>query len=104
LLSLLFISAGWAAPEVLKHSSYNEKADVYSFGVCMWEFFTRKDPYEGMPAFQIIFAVATEGLRPVVPENCPYDYAQLMCECWDVDPTARPGFDLIVARLKNLFK
>lgn len=52
-LAAQYITASWAAPEVLKNNKYTEKADVYSYGVCLWEFFVRKDPYEGMPAFQV---------------------------------------------------
>ena len=27
----------WMAPEVLAHQRYSEKADVYSFGIVLWE-------------------------------------------------------------------
>jgi len=30
----------WMAPEVLRQESYSEKADVWSFGVVMWELIT----------------------------------------------------------------
>ena len=35
----------WMAPEVVASQSYTEKADVYSFGVNLWELWTRKVPY-----------------------------------------------------------
>jgi len=92
----------WAAPEVLKNSRYTEKADVYSYGICLWEFWTRRDPYEGMPTFQIIFVVGNQGERPTIPASCPSDYANLMKDCWNADPERRPGFDEVCARLKNL--
>lgn len=96
-------TASWAAPEVLKNSRYTEKADVYSFGVCLWEFVARRDPYEGMPAFQVIFAVGNEGLRPTIPRDCPLDYAALIQECWNVNPEDRPTFRDLVHRIKSLF-
>jgi len=95
-------TAAWAAPEILKNNRYTEKADVYSFGVCLWEFWTRRDPYEGMPTFQIIFNVGTANMRPLIPEDCPTDYAQLMMDCWQTDPTARPSFEQILKRLEYL--
>ncbi len=27
----------WTAPEILRHETYNEKSDVYSFAIVMWE-------------------------------------------------------------------
>jgi len=95
-------TAAWAAPEILKNSRYTEKADVYSYGICLWEFFTRCDPYEGMPVFQIIFSVGTEGMRPTIPDNCPPDYSALMRECWDIEATNRPSFSIVLQRLSDM--
>ena len=35
------------APEVIVSHKYTEKADVFSFGVLLWELATRKPPYYG---------------------------------------------------------
>ena len=31
----------WMAPEVLMSSQYTHKADIYSFGIVLWEIVTR---------------------------------------------------------------
>ena len=31
----------WMAPEVVRGHNYTEKADVYSFGINLWEIYTR---------------------------------------------------------------
>jgi serine/threonine protein kinase len=36
-----------AAPEILLEKDFDEKVDVYSFGIVMWEMVTRLEPYEG---------------------------------------------------------
>jgi len=35
----------WMAPEILRGEMYTEKADVYSFGVILWEMLTGEIPY-----------------------------------------------------------
>jgi serine/threonine protein kinase len=37
----------WMAPEVLASERYAEPADVYSYGIVLWEIATRRCPYEG---------------------------------------------------------
>ena len=47
----------WTAPEVLRSQSYNEKSDVYSMGVILWEFWSNEEPWgdkirnAGVPPF-----------------------------------------------------
>lgn len=36
----------YMAPEVLADKAYDEKADVFSFAVVLWELVTNKKPYE----------------------------------------------------------
>ena len=43
----------WMAPEVITNENYTEKADVYSFGIILWEFWSKEPPYKGMKANSI---------------------------------------------------
>ena len=36
----------WMAPEVLKTNNYTEKADIFSFGIILWEMAAREPPYK----------------------------------------------------------
>lgn len=92
----------WTAPEVLRNQKYSVKADVYSFGIVMWEVCTRMDPYTGVAPFQVVVQVATSGLRPGIPPFCPQAWLELMTECWSENPERRPSFAEIVERLQNL--
>lgn len=43
-------SMHWAAPEILRDPANADYllADVYSFGIILWELLTREQPYEDM--------------------------------------------------------
>lgn len=41
------------AHTVISNEMYTEKADVYSFGIIVWELFARKVPFEGMNGVQV---------------------------------------------------
>lgn len=99
-----FTTPAWTAPEVIRMEHYTEKVDVYSFGIILWEIFTRDEPYEGREAMQIAFAVAKENLRPTIPPGCPEEFAALMKSCWATKPEDRPSFDQIVETLSSMRK
>ncbi|KUF90612.1 serine/threonine-protein kinase drkD [Phytophthora nicotianae] len=91
----------WMAPEVLAAEKYTEKADVFSYGVVVWETVTRQCPYEGLTQIQAALGVLNNNLRPTVPENCPPLFKKLMTQCWVSSPEQRPSFEAVLEILNS---
>jgi serine/threonine protein kinase len=89
----------WMAPEVLANMSYNEKADVYSYGIIVWELLSRECPYEGMTAIQCALAVLNRDKRPEIPKWCPPSLHALIKACLKKEPDQRPTFEQILLAL-----
>ena len=81
----------WAAPEVLEEGfdGLTAKADVYAFGIIIWECLTYKKPWEGLMEGKIIKKVG-QGERPEIDESMNDGLRKLMRnlmeECWNQDP------------------
>lgn len=89
----------WMAPEVLANMSYDEKADVFSYGIILWELLSRECPYEGMTAIQCALAVLNRDKRPEIPKWCPPSFHALIKSCVKKDPTERPSFSQVILAL-----
>jgi serine/threonine protein kinase len=91
----------WTAPEIIRGEAYSEKADVYSFGIVMWEVVTRKQPF-GSLNFMGVSLDVLEGKRPHMPADCPRALAKLITKCWHDKPTKRPSMADVVAFFDRL--
>jgi hypothetical protein len=54
------------APEILRELPYNEKCDVFSYAVVLWELYTRNIPWHKVGAFRVANDVAYQGQRHVL--------------------------------------
>ncbi|XP_030375994.1 tyrosine-protein kinase Fer isoform X2 [Scaptodrosophila lebanonensis] len=89
------IPVKWTAPEALNFGKYTSLCDVWSYGILMWEIFSKGDtPYSGMSNSRARERIDT-GYRMPMPENTPPEMYRLMVKCWAADADSRPHFDEI---------
>lgn len=85
----------WTAPEALNFGKYTSLCDVWSYGILMWEIFSKGDtPYAGMSNSRAREQIDS-GYRMPAPENTPPEIYRLMVKCWSYEPESRPHFDEI---------
>ncbi|CAB4438305.1 unnamed protein product [Rhizophagus irregularis] len=89
-------------PKVLMNSNnlkLNEKSDVYSIGVLLWEISSGKPPFhEEKNKIGLIYDIS-QGRREEIIHDTPNDYLNLYIECWNNEPNKRPNMYEIVNRL-----
>ena len=76
----------WAAPEVILRKRANEKIDVWSFGIILWEVVSGRVPRPG----QLVF-----------PAHAPGGLQTLYSRCTSDDPSSRPSAADIIHTLKQ---
>ncbi|KAG6776175.1 hypothetical protein POTOM_019681 [Populus tomentosa] len=93
----------WMAPEVINHQPYDQKADIFSFAIVLWELVTAKIPYDSMTPLQAALGVR-QGLRPDLPHSAHPKLLDLMQRCWETVPDRRPSFSEITVELQTLLQ
>ena len=87
------VTATIASPEMCDMANIGLEADMYSFGIVMWEVFTRRVAWHWMGAADgnaICDKVGNERLRPKVPVDVSPQCAKMLRECLHTDPDCRP--------------
>ncbi|OXB79190.1 UNVERIFIED_CONTAM: hypothetical protein H355_006649 [Colinus virginianus] len=76
----------WMAPEVLRGEIYNEKADVFAYGIILCETIARvpADP-DYLPRTED-FGLDITTFRTMVGNDCPVAFLQLAFHCCNVSP------------------
>ncbi|OHS96615.1 hypothetical protein TRFO_37199 [Tritrichomonas foetus] len=84
----------YRAPEKIESEDYDEKVDIYSFAITLYEILFDRDPYQ-LNSYNLIFPFlrsVQNGVRPEIPTSVSNHFlAELMEKCWDYNPRERPS-------------
>ncbi|WOL04614.1 serine/threonine-protein kinase STY46 [Canna indica] len=95
----------WLAPEIIAGDpecvTETWMSNVYSYGMVLWEMITGEAAYSSYSPVQAAVGIATCGLRPEIPKDCPQVLKSLMQKCWNNNPAKRPQFAEIISALNR---
>ncbi|CAL9069971.1 unnamed protein product [Musa banksii] len=92
----------WMAPEVLRNEPSDEKSDVYSYGIILWELVTEKIPWDNLNSMQVVAAVGFMNQRLHLPKELDPQWVSIIESCWHSEPKCRPTFQELIERFKDL--
>ncbi|GMF20338.1 unnamed protein product [Phytophthora lilii] len=100
----------WMAPEVMMAEHYDEKADIFSFGVLLSELDLQALPYsharcdsqtgKKVPDAVILQKVSSGALQVTFSPHCLPAVVELGRECVSMDPSARPSAPMCISTIE----
>ena len=91
----------WTATEALEEHKFSSQSDVWSFGIMMYEIWTKAEtPYKEM-SNQKVWTEVMAGYRLKQPFGCPDEAYELMRSCWVVCGH-RPEFEELKRALRRM--
>jgi serine/threonine protein kinase len=104
----------WLSPEILQGRAAAPPADVFAFGVVLWELLSWELPWGTTGPWVIVGALGA-GERPPIPPRSELPgppgtaewegldgYLALMQRCWAQEPEDRPSFEAIINELEGM--
>ncbi|ERE83232.1 dual specificity testis-specific protein kinase 1 [Cricetulus griseus] len=94
----------WMAPEVLRGELYDEKADVFAFGIVLCELIARvpADP-DYLPRTED-FGLDVPAFQTLVGKDCPLPFLLLAIHCCSMEPSTRAPFTEITKHLEQILE
>lgn len=84
-------SLRYMAPEVARSKKYNEKADVYSLSLILYQLVSGIKPFRNMTRRDFYSRVVNRNQRPTVDKKWPVGFSRLLEASWHPDLTKRPN-------------
>lgn len=103
--SYLTGTLAYRSPELLKGEHPTCAADMYSYGICLWQLLTREKPYGNCNLYVVIFGVVSYNLRPEITEEMEQKneaYVRLVTRLWKAEPNERPCPREVIIKLCSI--
>jgi len=100
----------WMAPEVLMGQNYDSAADVYSFGIVLFEMLTREKPPKRRPAdaYNFIGTEFVDMIKEKTTISSPNAQLEVLTklavECSQNVPDKRPNFTTVLKQMESVAK
>lgn len=94
-------SIPYMAPEVALNKPYDNKCDVFSFAILLWEILAIKAAFKGMTKKDYLNRVVMGTERLPINKAWPPLTRAMLKAAWDQDPTRRPDLKSIATLIRN---
>lgn len=88
-------------PELIKDGLLTKAADVYAFGVIIWELYVGRRAWEGLKPAEVLRRVAAHEMLDF-PLQTPHRLKVLGERCMASDPATRPSFSEVLSEVNAI--
>ncbi|XP_018323597.1 LIM domain kinase 1 [Agrilus planipennis] len=92
----------WMAPEMMKGNKYDEKVDIFSFGIVLCEIIGRVQADPDYLPRSNDFGLNQAAFKEKFCSTCPEPFYKIAFLCTDLNPDKRPPFDVTEVWLESL--
>ncbi|XP_054279622.1 LIM domain kinase 1 [Macrosteles quadrilineatus] len=92
----------WMAPEMMKGNKYDEKVDIFSFGIVLCEIIGRVNADPDYLPRSSDFGLNQSVFREKFCATCPEPFYRIAFLCCDLQPDKRPPFEVMEVWLEGL--
>ncbi|URD87904.1 serine threonine protein kinase [Musa troglodytarum] len=96
----------YMAPEIYRDEIFDMSVDAFSFGLILYEMIEGAPPFHPKNPEEASRLICLKGMRPPLKnksKSYPPEVKELIEECWDPEPIARPTFSEIIVRLDRIY-